>query len=55
MTWTIELPVCLAVLAAIPTAAAISNHLRMPVYRWFMRRQLQQVIEAVGTKARLGS
>ncbi len=30
MTWTIEPPVCLAVLTAISTAAAISSLLRMP-------------------------
>lgn len=41
MTWMIELPICLAVLAAIPTTAAISSHLRMPGYRLFMRRQFQ--------------
>ena len=41
MTWTIELPIWLAVLAAILTVVTIFNRLLMPGYHWFMRRRFE--------------
>ncbi|MGB0630608.1 MAG: 1-acyl-sn-glycerol-3-phosphate acyltransferase [Alphaproteobacteria bacterium] len=53
MTSTIELPVWLAILAAILTATAVFSHLLMPGYRWFMRRRVEQVIDDVNTRLNL--
>lgn len=53
MTSTIELPVWLAILAAILTTVAIFSHLFMPGYRWFMRRRVEQVIDDVNARLNL--
>jgi len=53
MASTIELPLWLAILAAILTAVAIFSHLLMPGYRWFMRRRVEQVIDDVNTRLNL--
>jgi glycerol-3-phosphate O-acyltransferase len=50
MTETIELPVWLALVAAILTLVALVTHLFMPGLRWFMRRRVEQVIDDVNNR-----
>lgn len=53
MSSTIELPIWLAVVAALLTFVAIFTHLFMPGLRWFLRRRVEQVIDDVNTRLNL--
>ena len=50
MTGTIELPLWLAVLAALLAVLAFVTHLFMPGLRWLVRRRVEQVIDDVNTR-----